>query len=307
MGDSLLATPALRALKAARPDWLVRIVSEPQTARVFEGLPYVDELRVTPPSPSIMRLAYLARVSSPSQVVLDFLSDPRSAVASRLSGANTRVGFAKGLRRHLYTVQVPRQNTDAPVYSAIHKLKLVEPFGAVAADVLPDFVLTQEEITRASVKWQLANVSARGVVALFISSRRPYKRWPLESFAELVEHLRGLHIPEIVLVGSGAEEQEMRTFAQSADIPPERVLACESLGVLAAVIKRATLLIGNDGGPKHLATALGTATVTLFRHDPPEYWTPPNHSLHLAVRADQLPDTVYVARSAAAVYEVALA
>ncbi|MBK6766093.1 MAG: glycosyltransferase family 9 protein [bacterium] len=161
-------------------------------------------------------------------------------------------------------------------------------------------------MTRASVKWQLANVSSRGVVALFIASRRPYKRWPLESFAELVELLRGLHVPEIVLVGSIAEEPEMRAFAQLADLPPQRVIGCESLGVLAAVIKRATLLIGNDGGPKHLATALGTATVTIFRHDPPEYWTPPNHPLHLAVRTDEFPDTASIVRAAVGIYEAAL-
>lgn len=307
VGDSLLATPALRALKAAHPHWSIRVISEPQAARVFEGLPYVDELQLCPRSPSPLRLAYLARKGRSPHVTIDFMSDPRTALATRLSGAPIRIGFAKGVRRHLYTCKISLQDTNSPVYSAVHKLRLVESLGATSDSLLPDFVLTQEEITRASVKWQLANLSTRGVVALFISSRRPYKRWPLESFAELVEQLRGLHIPEIVLIGSMAEEPEMRAFAQQADIPPERVLSCESLGVLAAVIKRATLLIGNDGGPKHLATALGTATVTIFRHDPPEYWTPPNHPLHLAVRAEQYADTTSIVRAAVGVYEAALA
>lgn len=306
VGDSLLATPALRALKEQYPERKIRVIAEPQTARVFEGLQFVDELVVSSRSPSPIQLMSLMRRGEGAIATLDFLSDPRSAIASRLSGASIRVGFGVGVRKLLYTHRVAKQDQRAPVYSAIHKLRLAEQLGASSAEILPEFELTSEELTRSSVMWQRAGLSNRGVVAIFVSSRRSYKRWPLTSFIQLIEEFRACHIPEIVLVGSTNEESEMREFAQSADLPPARVLACDSLGVLASVLKRATILVGNDGGPKHLACAVGTATATIFRHDPPEYWTPPNNPLHVALNSPDGTNVVKVFETVMLVYNRAL-
>lgn len=307
VGDSLLATPALRALKEKYPDRRIRVIAEPQTSRVFEGLAFIDEVIVSPSSPSAIRLAHLIRQDGGAVATLDFLSDPRSAIACRLSGAAVRIGFGVGLRRYLYTHRVALQDQSAPVYSAIHKRRLAEQLGATTTGILPEFVISQVDNTLSSVKWQRAALSSRGVVALFISSRRQYKRWPLESFVASVEKLRERNVLEIAVVGGLNEDQEMREFAQSADIPPERVLTCSTLGELAAVLKRATLLVGNDGGPKHLACAVGTATLTVFRHDPPEYWTPPNNPLHVALRSDSGSNVAEVVDMAMQVYQRALA
>lgn len=306
VGDSLLATPALRALKDKYPDRSIRVISEPQTIRVFEGLPYIDEIVECPRSPSAFHLQSQIRKGGGAAATIDFLSNPRTAIACRLSGTSVRVGFAIGLRKFFYTHRVALQDQTAPVYSAIHKLRLAEQIAATTTNIFPDFVLTQEDNTLSSIMWQKAGLSSRGVVALFISSRRSYKRWPLESFEQLVERLREQQIQEIILVGGANEESEMRDFAKAADLPPERVLACNTLGVLTSVIKRATVLIGNDGGPKHLACAVGTATVTIFRHDPPEYWTPPQHRLHVALRSDAGANIEEIANVAIRVYREAL-
>jgi ADP-heptose:LPS heptosyltransferase len=61
------------------------------------------------------------------------------------------------------------------------------------------------------------------------------------------------------------------------------VLSPQGLGALAACLKRCRLFIGNDGGPKHLAVAVETPTLTLFGAEPSEFWTPPADSRHVAL------------------------
>ncbi len=282
VGDSLLATPALRALKSRHPDSNLAVLVEPQVARVFQNLPYIDNIVVCAKSPNALRLARLARSWGTPAATVDFLSDPRSALASLLSGAPLRAGFAVGLRKWFYTHQVELQDAENPIYSAEHKMRLAAQLGASSSDILPDFVLIKSDEAFADEVWKRARLSRQRVAALFISSRRSYKRWPLESFRQLVTILRARSIENVLVVGGKSEEQEMTSFAQSSGIAPERVIACDSLGELAAVLKQSTVFIGNDGGPKHLACAVGTATITMFRNDPPEYWTPPKNMRHIA-------------------------
>lgn len=282
VGDSLLATPALRALKRRYPDRDLAVLVEPQVARVFQNLPYINSVVVCTKSPNSLRLAQLARSSGVPSATVDFLSDPRSAWASLLSGAQLRVGFAVGLRKWFFTHHVEPQNAGNPVYSAAHKMLLAAQLGASSTDLFPDFVLNYSDEAFANEVWKKAGLPQHGTAALYISSRRSYKRWPLESFQQLVRRLRARNIENLLVVGSKAEELEMIAFAQTSDISLERVIACANLGELAAVLKQSTVFIGNDGGPKHLACAVGTATVTMFRNDPPEYWTPPDNPRHVA-------------------------
>jgi ADP-heptose:LPS heptosyltransferase len=68
-----------------------------------------------------------------------------------------------------------------------------------------------------------------------------------------------------------------------ADLPHDRIASFTDLGDMAAFLKLCQCYVGNDGGPKHLAVAVGAPTVTVFQNDPWEYWTPPDGSRHVAV------------------------
>jgi ADP-heptose:LPS heptosyltransferase len=86
----------------------------------------------------------------------------------------------------------------------------------------------------------------------------------------------------VVISGPG-EAGYCRSIAEAADLPGEQLQVFDDLGNMAAFLQRSALFIGNDGGPKHLAVAMKTPTVTLFRNDPPEYWTPPSDLNHVAI------------------------
>jgi ADP-heptose:LPS heptosyltransferase len=284
VGDSLLATPALRALKKQYPEALLTVISEPQVARVFAGNPWVDEIVTVPRGPSVLRLAAALRRHGAPDMSMDFLSDPRSALACRISGAEQRLGVGVHGRRWAYTQTIGQQTLSSPRYSAAHKLELAALAGAALTDLSTEFYLTSDDRNFAEAAWQERGWSEMTVVtAFFVHARRDYKRWPLDDFCTVIRrmHEGGDALP-LVLVTPGDESTAAELRARTRLDAPH-IISVDTLGELGAVLQRCRLFIGNDGGPKHLAVALGTPTVTIFISDSPVYWTPPDTQRHVAL------------------------
>lgn len=298
VGDSLLATPAIRALKERYPNTRIFVLCEPQVLRVFEGLTFVDEIINVGNSPSALYLANALRAIPNLGATVDFLSDPRSALSCAMGGAPIRVGFAKSLRRILYTHRISVQSSARPVYSAIHKLKLAEALGASSANWETDFAVTSENKIAAVTELRERLLTSSGTIAFFVTSRREYKRWPLERFADVVDSVRAYEKKSIAIIGGENERATIDEFCSLAKLTANSALVFTNIGDMAGFLKQCELFIGNDGGPKHLAVAVGIPTVTIFQNDPWEYWTPPNSSRHVAVGGKgQSPSTEDVSRA----------
>lgn len=282
LGDSLLATPALRSLKQSFPKSTVQVICERQVSRVFEHLDYVDDVTVVSGSPGIKELVQAIRSNVRSSVAtVDFLSDPRTSLASLISGATVRVGIAKSWRRFAYTRAVSVQDIVRPEYSAIHKLRLAESLGAGSVDCMPEFRLDEESIESAERIMKSLVSRDEGIVSIYVTSRRDYKKWPMEKFKQVVHTIRSGY--SIALVGAVSEYDDIAQFCDYARIERNAITLFTDLGEFGAFLQKCILFVGNDGGPKHLATAVGTPTVGIFQNDPWEYWTPPNSNRHLGV------------------------
>jgi ADP-heptose:LPS heptosyltransferase len=287
VGDSLMATPALRSVRTLRPQARVIVLAENAVTRVFEGNPAVSEIFRTPPLRRSLRfwqIVQYVRRQHP-QITLDFLSDPRSALLSRMSGAPIRVGIGYRGRRWAYTRWIPCQDPQQPLYSAEHKLQLAKLWGdAARGNAKLDFFLYPEDELAASHLWEQEGwQSETDVVALGVHSRREHKRWPPEQFAEVAQRLIQKYGVAIALLAGPGEETAVHRIMGLIHDERARVLSPKGLGALAACLKRCRLFIGNDGGPKHLAVALETPTLTLFGAEPSEFWTPPADSRHVAL------------------------
>lgn len=281
VGDSLLATPALRAVKRAFPAAEMIVVAERHVARVFEGNPHIDAIEAVDAPPSVLRLAAVMRRRGVPDAVLDFLSDPRSAAASLLSGARTRVGFARRGRGLFYSHAFAPQREARPQYSALHKLGLAAALTETGTDAKTDFYLLPPDLEFArrvgdERGWQTAPC----IAALFAHSRRHYKRWPLENHAQVIKRLRETRGVIPLLLETPDARESVAELAALAEVDDSMIVRPQTLGQLAAVLSRCAVLIGNDGGLKHLAVALGVPTVTVFLNESTAYWTPPDDSRH---------------------------
>jgi ADP-heptose:LPS heptosyltransferase len=138
---------------------------------------------------------------------------------------------------------------------------------------------------------------APGAVVVHPGAKAAERRWRPDGFAAVARELAADH--RVVVTGSAAERDLAMTVANAAGLPEAAVLAGElDLAELSALVADASLVVANDTGVGHLATAYGTPSVVLFGPTPPRRWGPPrDRRQHAALRTYSLtvPDVLAAA------------
>ncbi|MBB4909149.1 glycosyltransferase family 9 protein [Actinophytocola algeriensis] len=129
---------------------------------------------------------------------------------------------------------------------------------------------------------------APGAVVVHPGASVAQRRWDADGFAAVARELAAAH--RVVITGSAAERDLAVTVATGAGLPESSVLAGEiDLAELAALVADAALVVTNDTGTGHLATAYGTPSVVLFGATPPRRWGPPaDRPRHAVLRTGSL-------------------
>ncbi|HKI99402.1 MAG TPA: glycosyltransferase family 9 protein [bacterium] len=287
IGDVMMTTPAVAAVRAAFPKAEITYLTESPSDHIFRHSPHVDNVMVLPKFHTIAgQLGFTAGLRRRHfDVVVDFFGNPRSAILTAATGARKRIGFDFRARRYAYNERVTLSGRLR--YSADHKAALVERLGVKVTDLTPQVFLSAAE--RDLVAQRLTELGV-GPDDLFVVvcpvSRRSYKTWPAERFAHLADALIERYAAKVLLYyGPGEEDvtNAVRLHMQHNALPDFPI---NDLLVMAALFERAHLVVGNDGGPRHFAIAVGTPTLTVFGKDFPALWTPPDQTLHRAVEYD---------------------
>jgi len=275
MGDVILATPAVRAARRAFPGARLEFLTTGPGVGALEGNAHLDEvIRLERGVGAQMRLMRELRRRRYDAVV-DFLSNPRTALLVAATGAAVRVGVRAGGPRDLaYTDLVPRE--PGPVYIARQKVRLLGPLG-IDAEAIDDLSLEvaigAAERAWAAGVWERTGLGTRGpVVAVSPVSRERFKQWGAERWAVVADRLAERGFEVLITNGPGEREQaaavaERMRHRAVWDYGPTTVRQ------LAALYERCALWVGNDGGPKHVAVAAGTPTVTVIRWRLGPVWT----------------------------------
>ena len=273
VGDTVMATPVLRAVKEALPDAALTAVVRPGQDELLAGSPWLDELivldmkGVTGP----LRAGRALRQSG-AEAVLLLPNSFRSALAARFSGAKIRVGYRRDGRGGLLSHGLEVEKTDRPTPAIDYYIALGR-FALGVDSILPRPELRVTEEQAAAADELLADVGGSdvcgagvgGFMLLNPGASKKEKRWPVERFAAVADALAGSRSLAIVASGAPSEKQLIRELVDAAKT---RIVNLAdrgiTLGSLKAVIQRASLLITNDTGPRHIAAARGTPAVCLF-------------------------------------------
>jgi ADP-heptose:LPS heptosyltransferase len=289
-GDLLLATPALRALRSALPGARIDVLTARWFAAILEGNPDVDRvIDFDPRSLASQGLLYLRLSRGGYDVVLDLISNPRSAWMTALTRARIRVGYDLPGRRWAYTLALPREpvGPQGPIrrYAPEAALDFVRALGAKPRGLGLTFRVSaaaEESVER----WLSANGVEPGkpLIACLPSGSWPAKTWAPDRFAAVMDALA----PEGTIVWTwGPGEREAAEACRASMRAPSLLAPASGWQELGALLKRCSLWIGNDSGPKHVAVALGVPTVTMFGPTNPRTWHPPEGP-HTVVEADGL-------------------
>jgi ADP-heptose:LPS heptosyltransferase len=273
LGDLVLETPAIAALKAWRPDLNISVLVEPRFAAALEGNPAISELIYS--GGSLATAFALRRRRFP--IVFNQHGGPRSAILTGASGTQWRVGWKGFQYSFIYNVPVPDALEfygRAEVHAVEHRLSQFYFTGLPRGPVPPTQVFVQDA-ARSSLQSKLAKQAIalnQPYAVLQPGARLAGMRWPVSKFAELAGWLRSkFRIASVVNCGpqDGEIAADVRKYMQGSFVP-EGLSLCE----LIALIAGAQLFVGNDSGPAHLAAALQRCTVVIFGLTDPVQWGP---------------------------------
>ena len=183
LGDILLTTPVIRAIREHDENIIVDVLTYPMGQLIIPGNPLVNRHIIAPQKGVLESLRFVRQVQKYRyDAVIDFMSTPRSAVIARLVKAKSRISFDTG-RRSLFTHVVARHDTKD--YIVREKFKLLEPLGIGSDDVR--LMLPWSDGDAGATKIFLADhphlLSSRRRVLLSPTHRRSERKWSHESWA----------------------------------------------------------------------------------------------------------------------------
>ncbi len=274
LGDVILTTPAVSALRERYPEAEIHYATE---------RPYADVLEKNPDIASVIRLSRdsrralgeIAKIRSlRCTACIDLFSNPRSALLLFLSGIPIRVGAPRGVRRRLYT---HRSAVPPETRSAIeHHAAAMGAFDVGMRDSLPRVYISPEEVDagRELLDRTLGGREAGSrIVAIHPGGTWQSKRWPGGSFARLAVLARERLGARVVAV-TGPGEEGIADRVRKESEGAVRVMPLQPLRTIAAVLASCDAVVANDGGLMHLSVALGRPTVAVFGPTEADIWFP---------------------------------
>jgi heptosyltransferase II len=275
IGDVVMATPAIRAARQRYPKAKLLAVCRPYVAETLAGSPWFDEVLATPRfSPfdqGFWKLVQQLRQEKLDASVL-FPNSFRVALLARLAGSKQIVGYARYLRDALLTKRFypvrgrSGQPEPRPIINDYNRL-------VMALDV-PDpghrmeLFTTPKDDSAALAIWTKHNLS-RFAKVIGLNPGGAFgaaKHWPTEHFAQLARDLASKHQAGVIVLCGPAERDIAKRITEQTNSPSVVSLHDEalSLGLTKAIVKKLSMLVTTDSGPRHFAPAFGVPVVSLF-------------------------------------------
>lgn len=272
MGDAVLLTPALAALRRALPEAEIHVALAEEIGSLLAGHPDVDRIHSLRRGP-LGKLALALRLRRLRfDLVFNFHGGPTSALLTAATGAPTRVGRAVYRFPGLYTHRAaePREVLGQP--DAEHTVQVQASLVAALGIPVGSLELRLEVLpsARQRVERELLarGVEPRGIVLLQPTASFATKRWPASRFSTVAREIRRRTGRAVLVSLPSAQEARSDEFS---DFP---VLAGLAADELLALTSFAALYLGNDSGPMHVAAALGVPVVAVFGSSNPRRWHP---------------------------------
>jgi lipopolysaccharide heptosyltransferase II len=284
IGDVVLSTPVIRALRRAFPDAKLTYLVERDAAPVVQGNPHLDEVLVVERTRGIARLLDDVRLAWQLRrrrfdLVIDMHGGPRSSWLTFATGAPQRIGYDMPGRGWMYTRTVTRARTLRPRHSVLNQWDLLSGIDGWAAEApQPARDAVEMPVDGAADRRIGERLAAAGVlphhelVLLHVSANNPFRRWPEPAFTELVAGLAAASPSRRLVLSSGPSDRDAAARISAGArtrLGPSRADRVVDFGEfdlaeLRALIGRSRLFIGGDTGPLHIAATTATPVVAVF-------------------------------------------
>lgn len=270
VGDAVMTVPALRELRRLFPDAHITLATRSWAQGLFADADFIDNIQVHEGT-GLRSVVHQVRIwqKRPFDLAVLFPNSLEAALVAALSRVPVRTGYATEGRQRLLThpLQLPEWRTSR--HEIFYYLNIVEQLvGSDYHAAQPDGSLTVGEARKAEARSLLRSHGVAGdrqLVALCpgsINSRA--KRWPAERYAVLADRLINELGADVLLIGSQGETEVTLDVTNAMRRKPTILTGQTSLAQLVNVLSLVDLLVTNDTGPAHIASALNRPTLVIF-------------------------------------------
>lgn len=280
IGDVVFTTPIIRALRRHDPCARLSYVVEPAAEPVLRNNPHLDELIVVPRRRGLARVMDDVAIARSLRrrhfdVAIDLHGGPRSAWLTWASAAPRRIGYAIPGHAWMYTDRIQRPPDLGASHSVENQWALLQALGIGPPNPVDDAVEMagdRDAVARVDERLRAAGVSsAHSLIVLHVSAGNPFRRWPEASFVTLIGALVRRDPSRRIVITSGPSDADA---ARRVTSTARRLLGANAgalpdagdfdLTDLRALIARASVYIGGDSGPAHIAATTRTPIVELL-------------------------------------------
>ncbi len=284
IGDLLLITPALRAIKKEHPNAKITLLVGQWSKKILEGNPYIDQFIEVPDE------LFLEKRFVPLLKLVLSLRKKRFDVAfvwhrskafrlfSKLLGIKTRVGFSREDNGLFLTHHVEENPT---IHEMLEYQSTLKPLGIESSESDMDLILDPEDLAFAEKIWK-ENGLNRGIPVIAIApggaknpkETNPTRRWPTSHYARTADLMMEQHKAHVLFLGTVDDGEIIAEVLAQMNNPAINLAGETNLKQLAAVIGKSTLFLGNDSAAMHIAAAVGTPTFSFFGPTDPKEKAP---------------------------------
>lgn len=291
IGDVVLTTPAVRAIRQNFPDAQLTMLVAPLTRDLVDGNPDLDAVMVDDrggihrSAAGFCKLALELRARKFDWVFV-FHTKRRTNLLCFLAGIPRRTGYKNEKYGFLLTDQIADDRESGHKHESQYCLDVLKAVGLAVGEARPFIPVKDQHLQW--VKDQFANrsVNPKDVVVVNPCASDPAKQWPVERFRKLITMLRAQYPLRVAVIGAKNNPacEKLIELSQGDLID---LTGQTTVGQLAAVLSLSRMLISNDSGPVHVAAALDTPVVSIFTRNEPginfERWRPLGEKTRIVV------------------------
>jgi heptosyltransferase II len=269
LGDVVLATSVLDPLRARFPEARLEWVTDAPYVSLLEGLPHLAAVHGLRRGDCAGSRELRRRLRGRFDLAIDLQHKVRSALLARAAAPRRLTYRQRSPGRALLSL-VGFDPPLARAHATALYAEVLSPLGIAGPGAMR---IGSAERARAAAAEALRRARPP-VVALAPGGRWATKRWPVERFAMVADALAGRGA-SLALVGGPTDRQVLEAFRATLHAPLAADLSSLPVDALAAALAQVGLLVTNDSGPVHLASAMGTPALVLFGPTSVVRWGPP--------------------------------
>jgi len=284
IGDVVLSTPCIRALRTHFPKARLVMMVREKAAELLTDCPWIDEvIPVRKAQGGILgeitgQFAFVRALRAHGfDLAFDLRTGTRGAILSRLSGACRRIGFFADneawWRNRLFT-DLLDYNYTPDLHVKDHLLALLEAFGITVQNRIPELIVSHLRLIEADQLLAGIKIDSGPIVAVQPFSLWQYKELGREKYGTLIRWLVTKYRATVLITGGSAEYARAEEIKGDCNDGCYNLAGKTSLALYAALLKRCHLFIGVDSAGLHIAASVGTPTVSIFGPSSPVSWAP---------------------------------